>query len=68
MFLGINYPQGPRKLIHQDYKVIFHVFVPDDLEETPYIHFTSHRVHSYTPPPPNKPPLEILNEVIKLVC
>ena len=67
MFLGINHPQGPGKLIHQDYEVTFHVFVPDDLEETPYIHFTLYRVYSYIPPPLNKPPLEILNKVIKLI-
>ncbi|OCK91635.1 uncharacterized protein K441DRAFT_574031, partial [Cenococcum geophilum 1.58] len=49
-------------------EVTFYVFVLDDLEETPYIYFTSYRVYSYTLPPLNKPPLEILNEVIKLVC
>jgi len=68
VFLGIDHPQGLGKLIHQDYKIVFHIFVPDDLEETPYIHFILHRVHSYAPLPPNKPPLEILNKVIELVC
>ncbi|OCK96266.1 uncharacterized protein K441DRAFT_552775, partial [Cenococcum geophilum 1.58] len=48
-------------------EVTFHIFILDDLEETPYIHFTLYRVHSYAPPPLNKPPLEILNKVIKLV-
>ncbi|OCK99658.1 uncharacterized protein K441DRAFT_537252, partial [Cenococcum geophilum 1.58] len=51
IFLEINHPQGLGKLIHQDYEVTFYVFIPDDLEETPYIHFTSHRVYSYAPPP-----------------
>ena len=68
MFLGIDHPQGPGKLIHQDCEVVFYVFVPDDLEETPYIHFTLHGVHGHALSPLNKPPLEILNEVIELVC
>ena len=65
--LGIDHPQGPGKLVHIDCEVIFHVFVPNDLEETPYIHFTSHGTHSHAPPPPNKPPMQILNEVLELV-
>ena len=67
MFLGIDHPQGPEKLIHQDCKITFHIFVPNDLEKTLYIHFTLYKVHSHAPPPLNKPPLEILNEVIELV-
>lgn len=64
---GIDHPQGPGKLVHMDCEVTFHVFVPNDLEETPYIHFTSHGTHSHAPPPPNKPPMQILNEVLELV-
>jgi hypothetical protein len=47
--------------------VVFHILVPLDLAACPYITFTSRGVHNHPPPPPNKPPGEILESLARVV-
>lgn len=44
-------------------KVRFTVFIPENLNEHPYIAFSSHGKHVHPPPPPTKTPAELIREL-----
>lgn len=54
-----DHPQGRGDIIHIPCEVVFHALVPADLEQCPYIVFTSHGVHRHPPPLPTKTPRPI---------
>lgn len=67
MDLGIDHPQNSGEIEHMPCEVVFHIMIPDDLESCPYVLFTSHGVHTHPPPPPNKPPKSIMEDIVELV-
>ena len=65
--LGKDHPQGPGALVMKGCGVIFHILIPEDLTSTPYILFTTHRVHTHPPPPPNITPKRLVSDITDLV-
>ena len=65
--LGRDHPQGSGKLKHTFCSVVFTALVPVDIDQIPYILFTSHGVHQHPPPAPHKPPMEIVQQVKQLI-
>lgn len=63
----MDHPQGQGKLEHRDCSVEFYILTPVDLDEHPYLLFTSVGKHEHPPPPPSKTPVEIMDQVIKLI-
>ncbi|BCR91198.1 uncharacterized protein ACHE_70041S [Aspergillus chevalieri] len=59
--------QGPGRLQHTSCGVIFTALVPVDINECPYILFTSHGIHQHPPPPPSKAPERILQGVKRII-
>jgi hypothetical protein len=47
--------------------VEFHIMIPEDIDTTPYILFTSHGMHVHPLPPPNKPPQAIISDVLRVI-
>ena len=47
--------------------MVFYIFILSDIQQTPYIQFTSHGTHSHPPPPPNKPPTEIVQDILEVI-
>ncbi|OJJ04472.1 hypothetical protein ASPVEDRAFT_43949 [Aspergillus versicolor CBS 583.65] len=54
-----DHPQGRGQLEHLPCEVTFHALVPADLEQCPYIVFSSHGVHKHPPPMHTKTPKRI---------
>ena len=52
---------------HTPCNVIFTALVPVDIEQCPYILFTSQGVHIHPPPPPSKAPERILQGVKQII-
>lgn len=66
-FCDFDHVQGPGKLEHIKCSVIFTALVPVNIQETPYILFTSHGIHQHPPPPPHKPPEQILKGIESII-
>ncbi|OCK83103.1 hypothetical protein K432DRAFT_441087 [Lepidopterella palustris CBS 459.81] len=65
-YSGIDHPQGPGKLVHLDWKVIFHVFIPNGLGDTLHSFYLAR----YTQPratSSKNPPEQMVDEVLELV-
>lgn len=62
-----DHPQGSGRLKHTPCDVIFNALIPVDINQCPYILFTSHGVHKHPPPPPTKPPERILQGVKRII-
>ncbi|BCR90626.1 uncharacterized protein ACHE_60512A [Aspergillus chevalieri] len=62
-----DHPQGSGRLKHTPCDVIFNALVPTNIEQCPYIIFTSHGVHKHPPPPPSKAPERILGGVKRII-
>ena len=67
ILLGIDHPQGPGKLNHKECQVRLSFYKPEDLEECPYIIFTSHGVHTHPPPVPSRPAPVIVDGLIQVI-
>lgn len=66
-YLGIVHPQGQGKLVHHGCDVKFHWLIPQDLKQCPYLVFISYGTHTHPPPPPEKLPKDIVNDLWKLI-
>lgn len=67
IYLGILHSHGQGKLVHQDCDVKFHWLIPQDLKNCPYLVFISYGTHTHPPPPPDKLPKDIVNDLTKLI-
>jgi hypothetical protein len=67
LLLDFDHVQGPGKLEHLKCGVIFTALVPVNIQETPYFVFTSHGIHQHPPPPPHKPPEQILKGIESII-
>ncbi|KMP09240.1 hypothetical protein CISG_04911 [Coccidioides immitis RMSCC 3703] len=47
--------------------VIFHAFLPNNIESCPWLLFVSHGKHTHPPPPPSKPPRVVMKRITQLV-
>lgn len=65
--LDRDHPQGSGQLKHTPCDVIFNALVPIDIEQCPYMIFTSHGIHKHPPPPPSKAPERILGGVKRII-
>lgn len=65
--IDFDHVQGPGKLEHIKCSVIFTALVPVDIQECPFIIFTSHGIHQHPPPPPHKPPELILRGIENII-
>lgn len=50
-------------MLPQACSAVFSYFIPYNLQEHPYILFTTCGTHSHPPPPPTRTPLDIINEL-----
>lgn len=65
--LGVIHPQGAGKMQKMTCNVRFRIYIPEDLEACPYAIFLSTGIHTHPPPPPNKPPQLIMDEILDLI-
>lgn len=63
----VNHPQGHAKFLQWDCPVEFDIVIPLHLERIPYFLFCSHGQHTHLPPPPHRPPEEIIQGITKLI-
>lgn len=64
---GVDHPQGQGQIWIQSCEVIFNVFVPKDMDITPYIIWISHGRHSHPPPPPTRSPQQYVTEILSIL-
>ena len=63
----MDHPQGQGNLISKACEVEFHMIVPENICNTPYFLVTSCGIHTHPPPPPNKAPKKVVEEIIQLI-
>ncbi|WPH03339.1 Hypothetical protein R9X50_00621600 [Acrodontium crateriforme] len=64
---GLLHENGGGAMIKTGCSVRWHIFIPDDLDQTPYITFTSHGIHSHPPPPPSRIPNRYATDIRMLI-
>jgi hypothetical protein len=52
---------------HEKCDVAFNIIIPEDIENCPYILFTSHGIHTHPPPPPTIAPLIMLERIRQII-
>jgi hypothetical protein len=65
--LGRDHPQGQGQIQQRPCKVVFNIFRPINLQETPYIIWVSSGLHSHPPPPPSRTPDQYLKEILQVI-
>ena len=65
--LGQTHHQGPGKLLSKSCNVKFHFYIPQNLEQSPYVILVSTGIHTHPPPPPVKPPSQIVRALVTVI-
>ncbi|KAJ5491665.1 hypothetical protein N7539_003232 [Penicillium diatomitis] len=65
---GVIHPQGQGKMQTHDCSVYFCTYMPLDIRTHPYAIFYSRGCHTHPPPPPNRPPWLIMDDILDLIC
>ncbi|KAF1979568.1 hypothetical protein BU23DRAFT_496272 [Bimuria novae-zelandiae CBS 107.79] len=63
----VDHPQGQAQFLQWTCPVEFDIIIPRDLEHVPFFLFCSHGEHTHLPPPPHRPPTEVLQGLIELI-
>ncbi|KAF2478233.1 uncharacterized protein BDR25DRAFT_309026 [Lindgomyces ingoldianus] len=66
-YQNVNHPQGHAHFLQWTCPVEFDIIIPLHLERIPFFLFCSHGEHTHLPPPPHRPPEEIIQGITKLI-
>jgi hypothetical protein len=61
--IGFDHPQGQGKVIHQKCQVRFDIYIPVDIQRTPFYIIRAQGQHTHPPPLPTRLPQKIRDDI-----